>query len=185
MRLVYFIFIGCLFFSCKPNAPEAAVVQPEKPVTEVIKPAPPVLPNQKPIDGAWADYWNKMQEAANSKSRSLMTSMIAFPFPLDGQMITAENYAPYHKEVFDRNVIQKIKTTKAIDVDSYKLYGAEYKKSMAKQLGLKEGVKVYKLGVIRFTQVEGVLTPVGTDFYHFPKFERGGFRLAWIERSKL
>lgn len=185
MRLIYFIFLGCLFFSCKPNAPEAVVTQPEKPVAEAIKPAPPVLPNQKPIDGAWADYWNKMQEAAKSKSRSLMTSMVAFPFPLDGRMITAEGYTPYHEQIFDRNVMQKIKSTKAIEVDSYKLYGADFKKSIAKDLGLKEGVKVYKLEVIRFAQVEGALKSVGRDYYHFPKFERGGYRLGWIEKVKL
>lgn len=184
MRLVYLILFGCLLFSCKPNASEAEVVtQPEEPVTEVIQPAPPALPNQKPIDGAWADYWNKMQEAASSKSRSLITSMMAFPFPIDGQMVTAENYKPYHTKIFDRNVIRKITTTNAVDIDSYKLYGNDFKKSKASKLGLKEGVKVYKLPIIRFTQEEGVLKPAGTNIYHFPKFERGGYRLGWIEEN--
>jgi len=183
MRLVYLIFLGCLIFSCNPNGTET-VTQPEEKVENVLTPAPPALENQKPIDGAWAEYWSRMQKAANSKSRSLMTSMIAFPFPLDGQMIRAEDYKLYHKELFNRNVLQKIKTTKAIDIESYKLYGADFNNSVAKKMGLKEGVKVYKLGIIRFESVEGVLQPTRTDYYHFPKFERGGYRLGWIEKVK-
>lgn len=185
MRFFYLTFLGLLLFACKPNNTETTVVpQPEKPITEVVKPAPPVRPNQKPIDGDWAEYWDKMQEAVKSKSRSLMTAMVSFPFPYEGRMITAEGYTPYHKQIFDRNVNQKIKSTKAIDVDSYKLYGTDFKKSKAKDLGLKEGVKVYKLGVVRFGQVDGVLQRTGTDYFHFPKFERGGYRLGWIEKSK-
>jgi len=184
MRLTFLFILGFFLFSCKPNSADTTVTtQPKESATQVIKPAPPALPNQKPIDGAWADYWQRMRKAAKSKSRSLMTSMIAFPFPLDGQMITAEGYAPYHKQLFDRNVIQKINSTKAINIDSYKLYGKEFNNSIAKQLGLKEGVKVYKLPVDKFKQVDGVLQPARTDYYHFPKFDRGGYRLGWIEKT--
>ena len=185
MRLIFLFVLGFFLFSCKPNSVDTTVAtQPKESATEVIKPAPPTLPNQKPIDGAWADYWHRMQNAAKSKSRSLMTSMIAFPFPFDGQMIAAEGYASYHKQVFDRNVIQKINTTKAINIDSYKLYGEKFNNSIAKKIGLKEGVKVYKLAVNRFKEINGVLEPSRTDYYHFPKFERGGYRLGWIEKGK-
>jgi len=185
MRFLYFVFLGCFLFSCKPNSSDSEVTtQVVEKVEEVILPAPPTLENQKPIDGAWADYWSRMQAAAKSKSRSLMTSMIYFPFPIgDGQLIRAEDYPPYHEEVFGRNVIRKIMTTKAIDIDSYKLYGAEFNNSMASKMGLKEGVKVYKMNIDKFTQEEGVLKNTGVNYYHFPKFERGGYRLGWIEKA--
>ena len=183
MKFWFFLVSILFFFSCKTDSQSPKVESPKEEITEVVPPAPPVTGSQKPIDGDWAEFWSRFQNATKSKSRSLHMSMIYFPLKWAEDVIPEDDYSKYHRRIFELPINQKILSTKASDVSSEKLYGEAYEKSQAKALGLKPGVKVYKLKHSNFQIVDGGLKEVATEYFYFPKFDDRGYLLAWIEEK--
>lgn len=179
----YLMLFVLLFFSCKNESSKASISNtlPKEEKTEVLPPAPPVTTPQKPIDGEWAAFWTRFQKATKSKSRPLQMTMINFPLKWEDTIIPEENYSKYHRRIFEVPIVQKVVSTQASEITAEKLYGEAYENSYVKTLGLRPGVKVYKMKYSNFQITDGGLKEMATEYYYFPYFEEKGYLLAWIE----
>lgn len=192
MRLFSVLLIFAILFSCNEQAQVAEETNSGLPPrdTTPIPTAPAINPDQKPIDAAWNEYWKGFQNTVVKDGRARMFSLVKFPLHganllsevIYNEKATQDDFRAGYNEIFDDFTKLTVGRTKASDVPFYSLIGNEFKGSVAEELGIEEGTRIYKfrVGVVIQTEADNVM---GADYYHFGKFN-GVYKLSWITTER-
>lgn len=193
MRISTLIFILTILISCgdSTNEPQDFRTKnglPPRDTMPIPAAAPITTNNAKPIDAAWNDFWKTFKQAVSNDGRAMMFSLVNFPLPganhlasqIYAEKCTQDDFRLGYFEIFDEFVKRAIEKSNAIEIDSYALVGDEFRGSIAQQIGLNEGSKIYKFKVGLVTKTDAGTAVMGADIFHFGKFGNK-YKLAWIE----
>jgi len=192
MRILTLFLLATLLFSCGENDSKKDFRSenglPPRDTTPI--PAAPAVntTNAVPLDAAWIDFWKTFQQAVANDGRAMMFSLTKFPFPgahLLSDQVYAEkcdldNFRLAYFSIFNELTKKAISQKSAMEVESYTLVGDAYKGSIAEEIGISEGSKIYKFKAGKIVKNPAGGTALAFDNFHFGKFG-GIYKFAWID----